>query len=64
MYHVLEAAMPPAIGIGFLALSAILVVAYILFLAGQQRLQNNIARDLKRDADQRWHRGSTPVQLG
>ena len=39
--------MAPAIGIGVLAFAGILFVAWLLFLAGQQKLQDDLARLLK-----------------
>ena len=36
--------MPPAIGIGFLSLSGIIFIAYIVFLIQEQKTQDEIAR--------------------
>jgi hypothetical protein len=47
--------MTPAIGIGFLLLTGILFVAYILFLVEQNKLQDELARHCKEEEDERWH---------
>jgi hypothetical protein len=47
--------MTPTIGIGFLSLSCILFVAYILFLIEQHKLQDELARHCKEEEDERWH---------
>ena len=39
--------MPPAVGIGFLSLTGIIIIAYVAFLFQQQRLQNEIARNCR-----------------
>ncbi len=36
--------MPPAIGIGFLSLTGIIFIAYIVFLIQEQKSQDEIAR--------------------
>jgi hypothetical protein len=46
--------MTPAIGIGFLSLTCILFVAYVLFLIEQHKLQDELARHLKEEDDERW----------
>jgi len=43
--------MAPAIGIGILAFAGILFVAWLLFLAGQQKLQDDLARLLKENQE-------------
>jgi hypothetical protein len=47
--------MTPAIGIGFLSLTGILFIAYILFLIEQHKLQDELARHCKEKEDERWH---------
>ena len=47
--------MTPALGIGFLSLAGILFVAYVLFLMEQHKLQDELARHLKEEEDDRWH---------
>ncbi len=44
-----EAAMTPAIGIGFLSLTGILLIAYVLFLVEQHKLQDELARHARED---------------
>jgi hypothetical protein len=46
--------MTPAIGIGFLSLTCILFIAYVLFLIEQHKLQDELARHLKEEEDERW----------
>lgn len=41
--------MTPAIGIGFLSLTGILFVAYVLFLIEQHKLQDELARHGRED---------------
>jgi|GEM_PF-2905424 len=41
--------MTQAIGIGFLALTGILFIAYILFLVEQHKLQDELARHARED---------------
>jgi hypothetical protein len=41
--------MTPAIGIGFLSLTGILFVAYVLFLVEQHKLQDELARHARED---------------
>ena len=45
--------MTPAIGIGFLSLTAVLFVAYVLFLVEQHKLQDELARHCKEEEDER-----------
>ncbi len=45
--------MTPAIGIGFLSLTALLFVAYVLFLAEQHKLQDELARHCREEEDER-----------
>ena len=45
--------MTPAIGIGFLSLTCILFIAYVLFLIEQHKLQDELARHLKEEEDER-----------
>ncbi|HTY60178.1 MAG TPA: hypothetical protein VMF59_15255 [Bacteroidota bacterium] len=47
--------MTPAIGIGFLSLTGILFVAYVLFLVEQHKLQEELARHCKEEEDERGH---------
>jgi hypothetical protein len=42
-----EVSMTPAIGIGFLSLTGILIVGYVWFLVEQNKLQDEIARHCK-----------------
>jgi hypothetical protein len=44
-----EVSMTPAIGIGFLSLTGILIVAYVWFIVGQNRLQDELARHCKEE---------------
>jgi hypothetical protein len=55
--------MTPAIGIGFLSLTCILFIAYVLFLIEQHKLQDELARHLKEEEDERWDPkdGLTPL---
>ena len=46
--------MTPAIGIGFLSLTCILFIAYVLFLIEQHKIQDELARHLKEEEDERW----------
>lgn len=46
-----EVAMTPAIGIGFLSLTGILFVAYVLFLIEQHKLQDELARHCKEEEE-------------
>jgi hypothetical protein len=41
--------MTPAIGIGFLSLTGILLIAYVLFLVEQHKLQDELARHARED---------------
>lgn len=43
--------MTPAIGIGFLSLTGILFVAYVLFLIEQHKLQDELARHCKEEEE-------------
>jgi hypothetical protein len=45
--------MTPAIGIGFISLTGILFVAYVLFLVEQHKLQDELARHCKEEEDER-----------
>jgi len=47
--------MTPAIGIGFLSLTAILFVAYIFFLIDQHKLQDELARHCREEGDEHGH---------
>ena len=46
--------MSPAIGIGFLALTALLFTSYIVFLRKQHRLQDELARHCREEDAERW----------
>lgn len=46
--------MTPTIGIGFLSLTGILFIAYVLFLIEQHKLQDELARHLKEEEDEHW----------
>jgi hypothetical protein len=46
--------MTPAIGIGFLSLTGILFIAYVLFLVEQHKIQDELARHLKEEGDEHW----------
>jgi hypothetical protein len=46
--------MTPAIGIGFLSLTGILFIAYVLFLVEQHKIQDELARHLREEGDGHW----------
>jgi hypothetical protein len=43
--------MTPAIGIGFISLTGILFIAYVLFLVEQHKLQDELARHCKEEEE-------------
>jgi len=53
--------MPPAVGIGFLSLTALLFIAYVVFLIGQNRLQDEVARRCREKEGARVQRGGAAV---
>jgi len=46
--------MPPVIGISLISLVGVAVIAYILFLLQQQRLQDEIARHCRQQQSVGW----------
>ena len=53
--------MPPLLGIGFLVLAAVFFVVYIVFLIGQHRLQEELARHFRREGADPWHGGDASI---
>lgn len=53
--------MTPTIGIGFLSLIGIFLIAYVLFLVSQNRLQDELARHCREKEGKRRHASDTSL---